>query len=155
LNRPYKFTEALSAPLFVSPTSYPDSTLTIQGLPLIASCVDIHLSVGEVAGLFERHPDWPGVILTARGQFVGLLTRRTCSEFLGTFLGTGIFSKVPIFAFFERHPACGLVLDGGTSVAMAVKAALKREGVSVYDPIVVRQNGCHYSLLDMWVLLEA
>jgi hypothetical protein len=155
LNRSFKFTEALSAPLFVSPTSYPDSTLTIQNLPLIESCVDIHLSVGEVAGLFARHPDWPGVILTARSRFVGLLTRRACSEFLGTFLGTGIFSKVPIFAFFEKHPACGLVLDGRTSVPEAVKAALMRDGVSIYDPIVVRLGECQYGLLDIPVLLRS
>ena len=155
MNRPYKFTEALSAPLFVSPTSYPDNTLTIQDLPLSASCVDIYLSVGEVAGLLERHPDWPGVILTAQCQYVGLLTRRTCSEFLGAFLGTGIFSKITIFAFFEKHPACGLVLDGGTSVPQAAKAALKREGASIYDPIVVRLGEGQYGLLDMPILLQA
>jgi len=135
--------------------SYPDSSLPIQNLPLIESCADIHLSVGEVAWLFESHPDWPGVILTTHGQYVGMLTRRACSEFLGTFLATRFFSKVPIINFYEKFPASGLVLDGSTSIAVAVKAALKRDGASIYDPIIVRLNKCHYSLLDMWVLLQA
>jgi hypothetical protein len=155
LNHAYQFAETQTAPFAVSPATYPDSTLAIQDLPLIDSCVDANLSVGEVARLFERHPDWPGVILTAHDQFVGLLTRRACAEFLGTFLGSGFFSKISILDFFEYHPACSLVLDGSTSVSEAVKAALKRDGLSVFDPIAVRLSRVHYSLLDIPVLLQA
>jgi hypothetical protein len=155
LNNTYKFTETQTAPLFVSPASYPDSTQTIQDLPLSDSCVDIRLSVGEVARLFESHPDWPGIILTAHDQFVGLLTRRACAEFLGTFLASGFFSKISILDFFENHPACGLVLDGSTSVSEAVRVALKRQGPAVFDPIVVQLSRAHYSLLDIPALLNA
>ena len=155
MNHAYKFTETQTAPLMVSPASYPDSTLSIQDLPLIDSCVDAHLSVGEVARLFDRHPEWPGVILTAHDQFVGLLTRRACVEFLGTFLATGFFSKIPILDFFENHPACGLVLEGSTSVSEAVRFALKRQGPAVFDPIVVQLSRAHYSLLDIPALLNA
>ena len=155
MNHSYQFTETQTVPLSVSTAFYPDSSQTIRDLPLSASCVDIHLSVGEVARLFESHPDWPGVILTANDKFVGLLTRRACAEFLGTFLGNGFFSKVPIFDFFENHPACGLVLDGSTSVSEAVRAALSREGVLIHDPIVVHLGRGQYGLLAMPTLLKA
>ena len=155
MNHSYQFTETQTAPLFVYPASYPDSTQILRDLPLSASCVDIYLSVGEVARLFESHPDWPGVILTTHDHFVGLLTRRACAEFLGTFLGSGFFSKVTILDFFEKHPACGLVLDGSTSVSEAVKAALSRDGVLIHDPIVVRLGRGQYGLLDMPTLLKA
>jgi hypothetical protein len=142
--------------LFVPPLSYPVNLSTIQDLPLTASGVDVHLSVGEVARLLERHPDWPGVILTAQGRFVGLLTRRACSEFLGNMLGTRIFSEVSIFAFFKKYGAGGLILDGGVSVEGAVRAARDdRQGDAVHDPIVVCQGQCQYGLLDMPVLLKA
>jgi hypothetical protein len=155
LNHTYKFTETHTAPFAASPATYPDSALVIQDLPLIDSCVDAQLSVGEVARLFEQHPEWPGVILTAHDQFVGLLTRRACAEFLGTFLATGFFSKIPILDFFENHPACSLVLDGGTSISEAVRAALKRQGLAVFDPIAVRLSRVHYSLLEIPALLQA
>ena len=155
MNNAYKFTETQTDSFVVSPASYPNSTLAIQDLPLIDNCVDARLSVGEVARLFDRHPEWPGVILTTNNQFIGLLTRRVCAEFLGTFLATGFFSKISILDFFENHPACGQVLDGGTSVSEAVRLALKRQGPAVFDPIVVRLSRTHYSLLDIPALLNA
>jgi hypothetical protein len=102
-----------------------------------------------------RHPDWPGVILTAEGRFLGLLTRRACAEFLNNFLCTRMFSQVSIFAFFEKYGSRGLILDGGVSVQGAVRAALDRQGEAIHDPIVVCLGGCQYGLLDIPVLLNA
>ena len=156
MNLAYQLTEAQPDTLFVAFPSYPThNPTTIRDLPLAASSVDVHLSLGEVTELFMRHPDWPGVILTAQGQFVGLLTRRACTEFLDNFLCTRIFSQVTIFAFFKNNPASGLVLDGSTPIAEAVEAALEREGAALHDPIVVRLGGCQYGLLDMPALLRA
>jgi hypothetical protein len=155
LNLAYELTEAQPDTLFVPFPSHPANSSTIRDLPLSASSVDVHLSLGVVTQLFMRHPEWPGVILTNRGHFVGLLTRRACAEFLNNFLCSRIFSQVTIFAFFENHPTSGLVLDGSTSIAEAVEAALSREGDSLHDPIVVRLGGCQYGLLDMPVLLRA
>jgi len=158
LNLSYKFIEAQSGAFFVPSISLSSASvepLKIQDLPLTECCVDIHRSIGEVAGLFERHPDWPGVILTARDQFVGLLTRRECSEFLGNLPGAGLFAEVSIFVFFEKHTTCSLFLGGSTSVHEAARAALSREGASVDDPLVVRLGEHHYGLLDVQVLLRA
>ena len=158
MNDTTKFIELKPDSLFVFPKiplPYPAGEVEIQELPLAESCVDIHLTVGEVARLFDQHPDWPGVILTANGQFLGLLTRRACAEFLGSFLGMGIFSKVSIFAFFAERTACGLVLDGHTHVQQAATAALNRQDDSIEDPIVVQLDECRYGLLDAQVLLQA
>jgi two-component system, NtrC family, sensor kinase len=155
LNLSYKFTEAQPDTLFVPFPSHPAHPPTIQDLPLSASCVDIHLSLGEVTKLFMRHPEWPGVILTDQGQLVGLLTRRACAEFLDNLLCTRIFSQVSIFAFFEKDAPRGLVLDGSISIPKAVRAALDRQDDSIHDPIVVCLGECQYGLLDMPVLLKA
>ena len=74
----YKFVDATPGFLFVSPGPSPlyhAGTMKIQEMPLNESYVDDHISVREVAKLFERHRDWPGVILIAQHQFVGMLTR--------------------------------------------------------------------------------
>jgi diguanylate cyclase (GGDEF)-like protein len=129
--------------------------MKIQDLPLNESCVDIHLSVREVAKLFERCPDWPGVILTAQGQFVGMLSRNCCFEVLGKPFGIEIFAKATILAFFKQYGTGGLLLDGNTSVKEAVKVALTRNRSLIYDPIVVHQGDGRYALLNMQVLLLA
>jgi two-component system, NtrC family, sensor kinase len=155
LNLSYKLNQAQPDTLFVPFPYHPANPRTIRDLPLIASSVDVHLSLGEVTKLFMHHPDWPGVILTAQGQFVGLLTRQACAEFLSNFLCTRIFSQVSIFAFFEKYADRGLVLDGGTSIPKAVGAALDRQGEAIHEPIVVCLGDGQYGLLDMPVLLKA
>lgn len=154
MNVSTQFTEVQPDTLFVPFPSHPTNTPTIQDLPLIYSSIDIHLSLGEVTRLFMHHPDWPGVILTNQGQFVGLLTRQACGEFLSNFLCTRIFEQVSIFAFFEKYTTHGLVLDGRVSVQGALRAALDRLGDAIHDPIVVCLDRCQYALLDMAVLLK-
>ena len=144
--------------LFISSGSSPlyhAGKMKIQDLPLTESCVDIFVTVREVAKLFERHPDWPGVILTRQNQFVGMLSRNCCFEVLGKPFGIEIFSKETILAFFEQHGAGSLLLDGNTSIQEAVKSALKRDRSLIYDPIVVRLGQQEYGLLNMQVLLLA
>jgi len=129
--------------------------MKIQDLPLNESCVDIHISVREVAKLFERHQDWPGVILTTQNQFVGMLSRNCCFEVLGKPFGIEIYSKETILAFFKQHGTGGLLLDGNTSVQEAVKSGLNRDPSLIYDPIVVHFGQQKYGLLNMQVLLLA
>jgi len=129
--------------------------MKIQDLPLNESCVDIHISVREVAKLFERHQDWPGVILTTQNQFVGMLSRNCCFEVLGKPFGIEIYSKETILAFFKQHGTGGLLLDGNTSVQEAVKSGLNRDRSLIYDPIVVHFGQQKYGLLNMQVLLLA
>jgi hypothetical protein len=158
LNLSYPFIDAKQSPLLVSRPSFPlfaAGAIQLKDLPLDDTCVDIHLSVRAVAKLLQQHPDWLGVILTAQDQFVGMLTRSACSELLGRPLGFEFFSKETIFAYFEKHASCSLVLDGSISVQQAVRAALSRENDLIYDPIVVRLGEHHYGLLDTQALLQA
>ena len=129
--------------------------MRVGDLSLSDCCVDHNLSVREITRMFDQHPDWPGVILTSSGQFVGMLSRRRCFEILGKPFGVDVFSNKTVLEFHNTYGTYNLLLDANTPVPDAVKLALGRDGNQAYEPIVVRQGERRYSLLKVHDLLLA
>ncbi|NTV36365.1 MAG: diguanylate cyclase [Anaerolineaceae bacterium] len=124
-------------------------------MPIYQSCVDQNLTVGNIAALFDNNKEWPGVIITANDNFMGMLSRQRCFEVLGRPFGIEIFSKKTILEFYRSYGCANLLLDADTSIQDAVKSALNRERSMLYDPIIVRIGTNQYGLVNMHVLLLA
>ena len=127
--------------------------MKIKELPITRSCVNSNLTVREVAKVFEQHQDWAGVILVQDCRFMGMLSRHTCFEVLGKPFGIEIYSKKTILEFCTSYEPYNLVLDANTSVQDAVKFALNRQNVAIFEPIVVHLEDNTYALLNMHILL--
>ncbi len=127
--------------------------MKIFELNIHKGCVNQNTLVPEVAQLFGKHPDWPGIIIADENQFFGMVSRQRCFEVLGKPFGIEVFTKKTILDFLNMYGSYNLILDSKISVQEAVKAALGREHDMIYEPIVVRMDDHRYGLLDMHTLL--
>jgi signal transduction histidine kinase/CheY-like chemotaxis protein len=131
---------------------------------------DFQVSVTTLGVVIEKEfhyrPDLPGVLITADGQFVGMISRTQFFEWLSRPYGLETFLKRPIKAMWkmisetesltaERLLEKYLVLSGNCSIDQAAELALNRPLSLAYEPIVVNREGGDLRLLDMQVLLLA
>mgnify|MGYP005609205825 FL=1 len=109
----------------------------------------------EVARLFRDHPLLPGVILTAEGKFLGMLSRRRFMEHMSRPYGVDIFSCRPIVALYNIAQTDILILPGVALIVMAAQRAVQRLPEQLYEPIVVELEHQVYRLLDVHQVLLA
>jgi diguanylate cyclase (GGDEF)-like protein len=109
----------------------------------------------EVARLFRDHPLLPGVILTAEGKFLGMLSRRRFMEHMSRPYGVDIFSCRPIVALYNIAQTDILILPGVALIVMAAQRAVQRLPEQLYEPIVVELEPQVYRLLDVHQVLLA
>ncbi|MGQ4646898.1 response regulator [Lyngbya aestuarii] len=152
------------------PVQIPDG-LTLDSnladLPSHDFQVSLTTSGNVVAQAFQKHPELPGVILTANYQVVGMISRTKFLEWLSRPYGLEIFLRRPIqslwrmIALAEKIPdaktffAKYLVLSATCSIDKAVELALQRPVSVAYEPIVIEWRDGQRRLVDMQVLLLA
>ncbi|MCY7322009.1 MAG: sensor histidine kinase [Phormidesmis sp. CAN_BIN36] len=124
---------------------------TLQELPLYQFQAEMSCLGIEVAQVFERHPQVPGVILVEQGQFVAMISRQQLLEYLLRPHGIELFLKRPLRILSSYTPRSWLILAGNTSILSAAQQALRRSSESMADPIVVQQAS-GYQLLDIHAL---
>jgi len=129
--------------------------MKVMDLTLIDCSVDAHLTVREVAKIFEVHQEWPGVILKSDLLFLGMLSRNRCFEVLGKPYGLEVYSRKSILEFYDAMKHKFVVIDGHTSIQDAVKTALTREKNIIFDPVVVQVNEDCFCLVNIHDLLLA
>jgi diguanylate cyclase (GGDEF)-like protein len=109
-----------------------------------------------VARIFDQQPYLPGAIVLEENQVLAMVSRRTFLERLSQPYGLEIFLKRPIQVLLSvtsfKDP---LVLPATEPIDQAVKTALQRPSVQLYEPIVVQDGDQEWSLLDFQVLLLA
>jgi signal transduction histidine kinase/FixJ family two-component response regulator len=120
---------------------------------------------------FKQHPELPGVMITAKCQIVGMISRKQFYEWLSRPYGLETFLRRPIKslwkmiadtegiinaeAFLEKY----LVINANCSIEKAVEIALSRPASLAYEPIMIEwqdewEEGPR-RLIDMQVLLLA
>lgn len=109
----------------------------------------------EVARLFRDYPLLPGVILTEKGEFLGMLSRRRFMEHMSRPYGVDIFASRPIVALYNIAKTDILILPGVALIVMAAQRAVQRSPELLYEPIVVELEPQVYRLLDVHQLLLA
>ncbi|MBE9165676.1 MULTISPECIES: sensor histidine kinase [Microcoleaceae] len=128
---------------------------TLLDLPLYNCQIDLTQQAKEVAQAFEGSSMLPGVILTERGTFVGMISRRYFYEKINRRYGLEMFFKRPIEVLYRFSKQELLVLPGSKLIVEAASESLYRLAELVYEPVVVEVAPQTYKLLDSHQLMVA
>ncbi len=152
------------------------------------SLYDFHLELSalgrKATQAFEANPLLPGIILTERGKFAGMISRRRFLESMSRPFGLEVYSKRPLKDLYRFAKTDILILPGNTSIREAASMSLERSDLGdasiinatnksqpisyagdshqqaskpdlLYEPIVVEISPSVYRLLDVHQLLVA
>ncbi|HLO47001.1 MAG TPA: GGDEF domain-containing protein [Kamptonema sp.] len=146
----------LSVPL-VSESCPPNLVLdsTLEHLLLWDFQVESSDRGQKVTEKLEADPLIPGVILTERGQLLGMISRRRFFEYLSRPYGLELFLKRPLKSLYRFACRDILLLSGDTLIVDAARLSLQRSPELLYEPIVVELSVQNYRLLDVHQLLIA
>ncbi len=109
----------------------------------------------QIAQMLESNPLLPGVIVTHRGEFAGMISRRRFLEFISRPFGRELFLKRPVSALYRFAETESLIFPSNTLIVDAARKSLLRSKELLYEPIVVQVSPQTYSLLDVHELLVA
>ena len=128
---------------------------TLKDLSLFNFQVESSYLNKEVARLFRDYPLLPGVLLTEKDKFLGMLSRRRFMEHMSRPYGVDTFAGRPIIALYKMAQTDVLILPGVALIVMAAQRAVQRSPEQLYEPIVVELEPQVYRLLDVHQLLLA
>lgn len=128
---------------------------TLLDLPLYTCQIELTQQAKEVAQAFEGNSMLPGVILTDRGNFVGIISRRQFFEKINRRYGLEMFFKRPIEVLYRFSKQDLLVVPGSKLIVEAAQESLYRSAELVYEPVVVEIAPQIYKLLDVHQLMVA
>ncbi len=125
-------------------------------------------TLGEaIEQAFLRRPELPGVMITNKGQIVGIISKTQFYQWLSRPYGIETFLRRPIRSLWQMIADTSgvsnveifrekfLVLSASCPIHQAVELALKRPASLAYEPIAIEWTDGQWRLLDMQVLLLA
>lgn len=129
---------------------------TLGDLPAHELALDLATRGEVLAGLFERYPDLPGVVVTEAGAVRGVLSRGQYLRLVSRYLGHEVYHPRPIRHMFEalENLEKPLLIDAALPIQEAVALAVGRPRALLYEPLIVRR-GNTLSLVDFPDLLLA
>lgn len=92
-----------------------------------------------------------GVPVVSDGIPIGLVMKHSLNSVLATNYGVSVFSKRPISLIMDHSP---LTVDYFTPIIETAKIAMGRSSDTVYDIVVVTNNGKYYGIVTIKDLLE-
>jgi signal transduction histidine kinase len=128
---------------------------TLQELPLYDFQVEATDLGMQISQMLETNPLLPGVILTDRGEFAGMISRRRFLEFISRPFGRELFLKRPVKALYRFAETETLIFPSNTLIVDAARKSLLRSKELLYEPIVVQVSPKTYNLVDVHELLVA
>lgn len=128
---------------------------TLQELPLYDFQVEATDLGMQISQMLETNPLLPGVILTDRGEFAGMISRRRFLEFISRPFGRELFLKRPVKALYRFTETETLIFPSNTLIVDAARKSLLRSKELLYEPIVVQVSPKTYNLVDVHELLVA
>lgn len=127
----------------------------VKELPLYDFRIDDSSPGKEVAQAFQLNPLLPGVILTKKGKFSGIISQRQFLEIMSSPYGLELFSKRSICSLYRFVNQEIFKIPGELQIVEAARRSLQRLNHLVYEPIVVEIEPSVHRLLDMHQLLLA
>ncbi len=109
----------------------------------------------EIGKAFSDNPLLPGVILTERGNFFGMISQRRFLEQMSRPYSLDLFANRPITALYRVAQTELLIVPGNTPIVAAAWQSLQRPVELLYEPLVVQIDANSYRLLDVHQLLVA
>lgn len=128
---------------------------TLEELTLYEASLESNSPGEQVAKFFEANPLLPGIIITEKENFLGMISRRRFFEYMSRPYSLELFSKRPLLVLYRFAKSDILVLDSKTHILAAVRQSLMRSAESVHEPIVVETQSKIYQILDVHQLLLA
>lgn len=128
---------------------------TLQDLLLHDFWVEADQPGQKVLEAFEEFPLLPGVIITDKGEFVGMISRRRFLEQLIRPYGMELFLKRSLRSLFRFTHTKATIFSAETLIVAAAHQSLQRKAELVYEPLVVELAPKVYRLLDAHQLLVA
>ena len=128
---------------------------TLQELTLCDFLLESDCPGGEVTSIFQKNPLLPGIIITEKGKFTGMISRRRFFEHMSRPYSLELFAQQPLLVLYRFTQIDLLILDRNTSIMVAVRQSLGRSPELIHEPIVVRVEPETYKLLDVHQLLLA
>ena len=92
----------------------------------------------DLEEIFNSSPTIPGIILTDKGQLVGMVSRRRFLEILSRAYGRELFLKRSLYIFYRFAKKDALILPGNTKIVEAAEQAIQRKDDLIYEPIIVK-----------------
>jgi len=128
---------------------------TLQELPMWEVQIELHCPGSDLIKLFDQEPLLPGIIVTRKQCFVGMISRQKFFEHMSRLYSFELFSRRPIENLYNFLQPDLLMLLGELPVVEATKKALQRPLNLVYEPIVVANSSGKYGIIDFHQLLLA
>lgn len=128
---------------------------TLQELTLYDFLLESECPGSEIANIFQKNPLLPGIIITDKGKFTGMISRRRFFEHMSRPYSLELFAQQPLLVLYRFTQTDLLIFDRNTSIMTAVRQSLGRSPELIHEPIVVRVEPETYKLLDIHQLLLA
>jgi signal transduction histidine kinase len=128
---------------------------TLQELPMWEVQIELDCPGGDLIKLFDQEPLLPGIIVTRKQAFLGMISRQKFFEHMSRPYSFELFSRRPIENLYSFLQPDLLMFAGESLVVEATKKALKRPLNLVYGPILIATSSGKYGLVDFHQLLLA
>ncbi|WP_071516144.1 ATP-binding protein [Geitlerinema sp. PCC 9228] len=128
---------------------------TVKELFLYDFQIELSQPGKKVEKAFENNPLLPGVILTEKGKYAFMLSRRRFFEIMSRPYGIELFSRRPLYSLRPFIPKDTLICSLDTQIIDVAKQCVQRSPECLYEPVVVTIQEGEYRLLDVHQLLLA
>jgi signal transduction histidine kinase/CheY-like chemotaxis protein/HPt (histidine-containing phosphotransfer) domain-containing protein len=109
-------------------------------------------TAGEIKRMMADDEPISAVVILQNDIPVGLVMNMHLDRALSSQFGLAVYNKRPISLLMDTSP---LVLERGTAVERAAQLAMKREKHSIFDHIIVTENGLYTGVVTVPSILEA
>ncbi len=99
----------------------------LEELTLYETSLESSSQGWEVTKVFEENPLLPGIIVTEKGKFFGMISRRRFFEYMSRHFTVELFSKTPLLLLYSLAKTDVLVLDGKISIIAGVRQSLLQD----------------------------
>ncbi len=136
-------------------SAYLNLTSKINTLLLHDFQIEIDELTEKVSKKFQEKPNLPGVIVTEKGQLVGMISRAKFTQHMSRPYSLELFLNRPIKSLYDLLKTDILLISGNTSVVKGMQKLLERPLELMQEPIVVEVTPQVYKLLDIHQLMIA
>lgn len=126
---------------------------TLQELHLHDFQMEWSLPGRDLTQAFDDRPLLPGTILTHKGAFCGMISRRRFLQMMSRPYSLELFSRRSLESLYSFVKVDLLICSGDALISTAAHQCLARSPELLYEPIVVALADGTYKLLDVHRLL--
>lgn len=113
--------------------------------------VTLDVLVENVAVIFDRNPDLPGVTVLDNGKPAGIVTRDKLNQCLSGRYGFSLHQRKKISSVMQKN---FLMVDYMTPISIVSTSAMERENNNLYDYVVVTSNEKYDGIVTVKELLQ-